>query len=298
MKVKVEPKDEFENEELQSGLQVQGTGTMKTNTLDAHGSNNRIKKCGHSLQKKANIPYQCCPFCGNNKFASKQALKNHMMKKHSKDKKLKKDFCFKCDKNFGLNRRFGRKYKLTPDYKINHLIGVYSDCIDSTETESKVHDSSTVHEIKKPEEIVKPVKEAKIPGSNCSENLCLYLFTAGKNQSDYEEHFLTVHGKKLEEKNERRNEISQKAHQKQESLKIPKVLAKPTLAEPATLYKCFGCKKIFKTKELLAKHSRVHDRHITDNPWFKCSICDAVFSSVVFLNQHVVFRHQQNLKVV
>ena len=28
------------------------------------------------------------------------------------------------------------------------------------------------------------------------------------------------------------------------------VLAKPTLAEPA-IYKCFGCKKILKTKELL-----------------------------------------------
>ena len=75
------------------------------------------------------------------------------------------------------------------------------------------------------------------------------------------------------------------------------VLAKPTLAEPA-IYKCFGCKKILKTKELLDKHSHVHDRHITDNPWFKCSICDAVFSTVVFLNQHVVFKHQENLKVV
>ena len=39
------------------------------------------------------------------------------------------------------------------------------------------------------------------------------------------------------------------------------VLAKPTLAEPA-IYKCFGCKKILKTKELLDKHTHVHDRHI------------------------------------
>ena len=53
MKVKVEPKDEFENEELQSGLQVIETiEIMKTNTLDAHGSNNQIKKSGHALQKK------------------------------------------------------------------------------------------------------------------------------------------------------------------------------------------------------------------------------------------------------
>ena len=50
MKVKVEPKDEFENEELQSGLQV--IEKMKTNTLDAHGSNNRIKKYEHALQKR------------------------------------------------------------------------------------------------------------------------------------------------------------------------------------------------------------------------------------------------------
>ena len=225
MKVKVEPKDEFENEELQSGLQV--IETVKTNTLDAHGSNNQIRKCTcvhvcvHALQEKANVLNQCCPFCGNNKFASREALKRHMMKKHSNDKKLKKDFCFKCDKNFGLNRQFGRKYKLTMDYKINHLIGVYSDCVDSTETKGKVH-----------------------------------------------------------------------------VRKMPKeVLAKPTLADPA-IYKCFGCKKILKTKELLDKHSHVHDRHITDNPWFKCSICDAVFSTVVFLNQHVVFKHQENLKVV
>jgi hypothetical protein len=215
MKVKVEPKDEFENEELQSGLQV--IEKMKTNTLDAHGSNNRIKKYEHALQKKANVPYQCCPFCGNNKFASREALKRHMMKKHSNEKELKKDYCFKCDKNYGLNRQFGRKYKSTLDFKINHLIGVYSDCVDSTKTENKVH-------------------VRKMP--------------------------------------------------------------KEVLAMPGTLYKCFSCKKILKTKELLDKHSHVHDRHITDNPWFKCSICDAVFSTVVFLNQHVVFKHQENLKVV
>ena len=61
-------------------------------------------------------------------------------------------------------------------------------------------DSSRVHESKKPEEIIKPVKEAKMPGSNCSENLCLFYFTAGENQSDYEEHLFTVHGKKREKK--------------------------------------------------------------------------------------------------
>ena len=216
MKVKVEPKDEFENEE-------QVIKTIKTNTLNTHGSNNQTKKCGHALQKKAKVLkfYQCCPFCGNNKFASRKALKSHMMKKHSNDDQLKKDFCFKCDKPFGLlKRQSGRKY-LSPECKINHLIGVYSDCVDSTETKGKVH-----------------------------------------------------------------------------VRKMPKeVLAKPTLADPA-IYKCFGCKKILKTKELLDKHSHVHDRHITDNPWFKCSICDAVFSTVVFLNQHVVFKHQENLKVV
>ena len=54
---------------------------------------------------------------------------------------------------------------------------------------------------------------------------------------------------------------------------LAKSAAKLTPAD-TTIFKCFSCKKILKTKELLDKHSHVHDRHITDNPWFKCSICN------------------------
>ena len=331
MKVKVEPKDEFENEELQSGLQV--IETVKTNTLDAHGSNNQIRKCTcvhvcvHALQEKANVLNQCCPFCGNNKFASREALKRHMMKKHSNDKKLKKDFCFKCDKNFGLNRQFGRKYKLTPDYKINHLIGVYSDCVDSTlKKPNMVHyqcllcglgDFYSKKTLK--DHMIKDHKNSKkLKKESCFKCGKKWYTKYGNRQSDYLRekvqkthdckvtHLLEVHLVMKEEENYLRNlqggtETSSKVDLRKKS----KVVPMPGLAKSAkltrtdiTIFKCFGCKKIFKTKELLDKHSHVHDRHITDNPWFKCSICDAVFSTVVFFNQHVEFKHQENLKVV
>ena len=78
---------------------------------------------------------------------------------------------------------------------------------------------------------------------------------------------------------------------------LSKSATRPT-PEDTTIFKCFGCKKILKTKEQLDKHSHVYDRHLTTNPWFKCSICNAVFSTVIFLNQHVVFKHQENLKAV
>ena len=348
MKVKVEPKDEFENEELQSGLQVIETiEIMKTNTLDAHGSNNQIKKCGHALQKNANVLFQCCPFCGNNKFASREALKKHMMKKHSNDKQLKKDFCFKCDKNFGLNRQFGRKYKLTMDYKINHLIGVYSDCVDSTETESKVHVRKMPKVLVKPtlaepnmahyhcplcgirefsskktlkDHMIKDHKNSKkLKMESCFKCGKKWYTKYGNRQSDYLRekfqknpdckitHLLEVHLVMREkEKCPKCLNGGKETSSKVDLRKKSKVVPMPGLAKSAakltpvdtTIFKCFSCKKILKTKELLDKHSHVHDRHITDNPWFKCSICDAVFSTVVFLNQHVVFKHQENLKVV
>ena len=324
MKVKVEPKDEFENEELQSGLQV--IETVKTNTLDAHGSNNQIRKCTcvhvcvHALQEKANVLNQCCPFCGNNKFASREALKRHMMKKHSNDKKLKKDFCFKCDKNFGLNRQFGRKYKLTPDYKINHLIGVYSDCVDSTlKKPNMVHyqcllcglgDFYSKKTLK--DHMIKDHKNSKkLKKESCFKCGKKWYTKYGNRQSDYlREKVQKTHDCKVTHLLEVHLVMKEKCLKclhggKVDLRKKSKVVPMPGLAKSAkltrtdiTIFKCFGCKKIFKTKELLDKHSHVHDRHITDNPWFKCSICDAVFSTVVFLNQHVVFKHQENLKVV
>ena len=42
---------------------------------------------------------------------------------------------------------------------------------------------------------------------------------------------------------------------------LAKSAAKLTPAD-TTIFKCFSCKKILKTKELLDKHTHVHDRHI------------------------------------
>ena len=59
VKVKVEPKDEFETEELQNGLRV--IETMNPNTLDADTISKNLIQCGHTctLKDKTKILYQC-----------------------------------------------------------------------------------------------------------------------------------------------------------------------------------------------------------------------------------------------
>ena len=236
-KVKVEPRDEFEKEELQNGIQV--IETMNPKTLDTDVRKNMIRPCGHTLKKPNMVHYQC-PLCGIREFSSKKTLKEHMVKDHKHAKKLKKESCFKCGKKWYTkygNRQsdyLREKFQKTHDCKIAHLL--------------------EVHLVMKEEE------------------KCLKCLNDDK-------------------------ETSSKVHIRKKS----KVVPMPALSKSpkdTTIFKCFGCKKILKTKELLDKHSHVHDRHLTHDAWFKCSICDAVFSTVVFLNQHVVFKHQENLKAV
>ena len=83
----------------------------------------------------------------------------------------------------------------------------------------KTKHNEKVHESKKPDKEVMSTTPVVNFGSqdgaststasyDCSENLCLFYFTAEKNQSDYEEHLFTVHGKKREKKNQEENPIT------------------------------------------------------------------------------------------
>ena len=130
VKVKVEPKDELETEELQNGLRVIEIETMNPKTLDTDVRKNLIGPCGHALKKPNMVHYQC-PLCGIREFSSKKTLKDHMIKDHKNAKKLKMESCFKCGKKWYTkygNRQsdyLREKFQKTHDGKITHLLEVH-----------------------------------------------------------------------------------------------------------------------------------------------------------------------------